>query len=70
MSIREKFDSLNYGLTIVEILDKLLQENDADPIIFRLSIRTLLALKSTQINYDIVFFFFSLAVVYPFRIYA
>jgi DNA repair protein RecO (recombination protein O) len=60
MNIRENFDSLNYGLTIVEILDKLLQENDTDPIIFRLSIKTLLALKATQINYDIIFSFFLL----------
>ena len=60
MDIRENFASLNYGLTIVEILDKLLQENDTDPIIFRLSIRTLSALKSPQINYNIVFSFFLL----------
>ena len=58
MDIRGNFASLNYGLTIVEILDKLLQENDTDPIIFRLSIRTLSALKSAQINYNIVFSFF------------
>ena len=44
IKIRENFDSLNYGLTIVEILDKILEENDTDPIIFRLSIKTLLAL--------------------------
>jgi len=60
MDIRENFDSLNYGLTIVEILDKLLQENDTDPIIFRLSIRTLSALQSAQINYAIIFSFFLL----------
>ena len=60
MDIRENFDALNYGLTIVEILDKLLHENDIDPIIFRLSIRTLSALKLAQINYDIVFSFFLL----------
>ena len=60
IKIRENFDSLNYGLTIVEILDKLLQENDTDPIIFRLSIKTLIALKTTQINYDVIFSFFLL----------
>ena len=60
MDIRENFDSLNYGLTIVEILDKLLHENDIDPIIFRLSIRIFSTLKSAQINYDIVFSFFLL----------
>ena len=60
MGIRENFDSLNYGLTIVEILDKLLHENDIDPIIFRLSIKILSELKSAQINYDIVFSFFLL----------
>jgi len=60
MCIRENFDSLNYGLTIVEILDKLLQENDTDPIIFRLGTRTLSTLKSVQINYDIIFSFFLL----------
>jgi DNA repair protein RecO (recombination protein O) len=58
--IRENFDALNYGLTIVEILDKLLHENDIDPIVFRLSIKILSALKSTQINYDILFSFFLL----------
>ena len=60
MNIRDNFDSLNYGLTIVEILDKLLHEHDIDPIIFRLSIRILLALKTAQINYDIVLSFFLL----------
>jgi DNA repair protein RecO (recombination protein O) len=60
MGIRENFDSLNYGLTVVEILDKLIQENDIDPIIFRLSIRTLSALRSAQINFNIVFSFFIL----------
>ena len=60
MTIRENFDSLNYGLTIVEILDKLFHENDTDPIIFRLSIKTLSSLKSSQINYNIVFSFFLL----------
>jgi DNA repair protein RecO (recombination protein O) len=60
MIIREKFDSLNYGLTIVEILDKLFHENDVDPIIFRLTIKTLSCLKSSQINYNIVFSFFLL----------
>jgi DNA repair protein RecO (recombination protein O) len=60
MSIRADFDSLNYGLTVVEILDKLLHENDIDPIIFRLSIKILSAFKSTQINFDIVFSFFLL----------
>ena len=60
MFASENFDSLNYGLTIVEILDKLIQENDIDPIIFRLGTRILLTLKSGQINYDIVFSFFLL----------
>jgi len=60
IGIRENFNSLNYGLTIVEILDKLLHENDTDPIIFRLSVRILLAFKAKQINYDIIFSFFLL----------
>lgn len=60
MVIRENFDSLHYGLTIVEILDKLLHENDIDPIAFRLSVKIFSALKSAQLNNDILFSFFLL----------
>ncbi|MBT5078090.1 MAG: DNA repair protein RecO [Candidatus Marinimicrobia bacterium] len=60
LSIRERFDSLNYGLTIIEVLDKLIHENDIDPIIYRLSIKTLSALKNSSANYDIMFSFFLL----------
>jgi len=60
MRIRENFESLIYGLVIVEILDKLLHENDTDPIIFRLCIKTLSTLKDTNIHYEIIFSFFLL----------
>ena len=60
LSIRNRFDSLNYGLTIIEVLDKLLHEHDIDPIIYRLSVKTLSALKNSVANYDIIFSFFLL----------
>ncbi len=60
MSIRETYESLNYGLSIVEILDKLLQEYDVDPIIYRLCIKTLSAIKDSLAQYDIIFSFFLL----------
>ena len=58
--IRQDINSLSYGLTVVEILDKLIHENDIDPIIFRLGVKVLLALKKNDINNDILFSFFVL----------
>ena len=41
-------------------MDKLIQEHDIDPIIYRLCTKTLLALKNTKVDFDIIFAFFLL----------
>ncbi len=57
-SMKNNFTALNYGLAVVEILDKTSHDNDPVPILFRLANSVLCQFNSADVNHDNIFGFF------------
>ncbi len=56
--IRQNFNALNYGIVMVDILDKVLQDTHEEPIIFKLSSRVLEFLGKQNVDNSLLFHFF------------
>ena len=57
-TIRQNFDTLNYGIAIVDILDKVLHDTHEEPIIFKLTSRVLEFLGKRNTDNTPLFHFF------------